>query len=116
MVCSLQQTGEFNLKRSSIRVATEALMPAKIYVCQQCKEAPCVDACAEHALSKFVECVELDRSKCSGCGDCVDACPFDAIHIDVADGLARKCDLCGGVPVCVEHCQKRALSYDQEGR
>jgi len=51
--------------------------------------------------------VEVDSSRCIGCGACAEACPFGVIH--VLRGIAIKCDLCGGDPECVKHCTPNAL-------
>jgi Fe-S-cluster-containing dehydrogenase component len=52
--------------------------------------------------------VLIDRETCTACGACVEACPFGAILQD-ADGLAWKCDFCGGSPACVPECVTAAL-------
>jgi pyruvate formate lyase activating enzyme len=53
------------------------------------------------------------QQKCAGCGDCVEACPRDAI--EVVDGVSRVdrtlCDLC---MVCVEVCPTGALEVSGE--
>ena len=47
---------------------------------------------------------------CLGCGDCVAACQFDAIHIDPATGLPvvdeEKCTACGK---CVKACPRNII-------
>ena len=59
--------------------------------------------------------VVLDIGKCTGCGECMTVCPFEAIR-KVPDGKGVvKCDLCAGrlneglVPACVEACPTRAI-------
>jgi ferredoxin len=51
----------------------------------------------------------VDESLCIGCGDCDDACPFEALTVE--DGVAvidgAKCMGCG---VCVDECEVGALS------
>jgi Fe-S-cluster-containing dehydrogenase component len=59
--------------------------------------------------------VLIDREACTGCGACLEACPFQAIRLD-ADERAFKCDFCGGRPVCVPECATFALRVgDGEG-
>jgi uncharacterized Fe-S center protein len=51
----------------------------------------------------------VNPKKCDGCGDCVSACPVNAIHIK--DGKARityeKCIDCG---FCIDYCPKEAFT------
>ena len=56
--------------------------------------------------------VNLNTELCNGCGECVQACPFDAIWLDEKQGIARKCDLCGGDPTCVRYCAPGALVFE----
>jgi Fe-S-cluster-containing hydrogenase component 2 len=58
--------------------------------------------------------VYVDENRCTGCGLCVDACPFDPprIKINAQKNVAFKCDLCRerkGGPICVEYCPFEAL-------
>ncbi len=50
--------------------------------------------------------VIIDEDACTGCLDCADACPFDAIFVG-PDNEVLKCDLCGGDPICVKYCPER---------
>lgn len=84
--------------------------------CQQCTEPACADSCPERAISRDEDGVMVvDAGKCNGCGECVAACPYGAIIIDDATGLARKCDLCAGLrlagrrPACVAACPAKAI-------
>ena len=81
--------------------------------CMQCRRPKCVEVCEPGALVKDEETglVILDQSKCTDCGACVEACPFDAIFLDPERGVAYKCDLCGGQPACVAACPTCALFY-----
>jgi ferredoxin len=87
----------------------------------------CTDCCMVYEpLFRFgvpvTECVaksryeaRVDREACSGCQDCVDRCPFDAIDMVPEDDSkklkaavdAGKCMGCG---VCVIKCEPEALS------
>jgi len=85
--------------------------------CLHCLEAACVAVCPTGALFKEEGLTRLDRSKCSGCAYCVDACPFDVPKL--AGGRASKCDGCadtvkaGGQPWCVKTCPSDALRYGE---
>ncbi|MDI6888909.1 MAG: dihydromethanopterin reductase (acceptor) [Methanocellales archaeon] len=43
-------------------------------LCKKCDACPPKDACPEHAISD-----QIDLLKCTGCGICIDLCPYDAI-------------------------------------
>ena len=53
---------------------------------------------------------------CLGCGDCVAACQFDAIHINPKTGLPEvdeeKCVACGA---CVKACPRRIIELRKKG-
>jgi formate dehydrogenase iron-sulfur subunit len=86
--------------------------------CYHCADAACVTVCPTGALYKEDGLTRLNRSACSGCTYCVDACPFD-IPVMAEDGLSSKCDGCaavvkaGGEPWCVKTCPSHALMYGE---
>ncbi len=53
---------------------------------------------------------------CLGCGDCVNACQFDAIHINSETGLPEvdeeKCTSCGA---CVKACPRHVIELRKKG-
>jgi ferredoxin len=53
---------------------------------------------------------------CLGCGDCVEACQFDAIHINPETGIAEvdeeKCTSCGA---CVKACPRNIIELRKKG-
>ncbi len=55
---------------------TESPLPYHIdrELCKKCDVCPPKDACPEHAISD-----QIDLLKCTGCGVCIDLCPYDAI-------------------------------------
>ena len=61
-----------------------------------CDEAPCIAACPiEGAIYKRDDgLVIIDPEKCTGCRNCVDACPYDAIYFNEDLNLAQKCTGC----------------------
>ena len=51
--------------------------------------------------------VKVESDKCTGCGECVSACPLDAIVIK--DGKAVVDDSCAECGACVDVCPNKAL-------
>ncbi len=52
---------------------------------------------------------------CLGCGDCVDACAFDAISMDEKTGLPVVNDNCVACGACVEACPKNIIELRKAG-
>ncbi len=78
--------------------------------CQHCREPLCLPACPTRAIEKGADgIVRIDRRFCTDCGLCALACPESAPLRDPVSGRIDKCDLCGGDPVCVRHCDEGAL-------
>jgi electron transfer flavoprotein alpha subunit len=50
----------------------------------------------------------IDRELCIGCEACVDACAFDAIHLD-DEGIAVANDNCTACGACIDECPTEAL-------
>jgi formate dehydrogenase iron-sulfur subunit len=90
--------------------------------CMHCTEAGCVKVCPSDALSHHpLGFVQYNRDKCTGCGYCVEACPFDVPRTDGNDltGVrkANKCLFCADrvtndlEPACVKTCPTGALQF-----
>lgn len=108
-------------------------------LCNHCNEPPCVEECpadteemtfthpktgetttmevAATWKDPFDGTVQIDKSRCLGCGACADVCPYNARYVnpdqvdDVSDeGKADKCTYCkprveaGEEPACVQTC------------
>lgn len=118
IVCALTHAGRLEFQGARIRV--EKNLPGmklpvfKPVFCRMCRNAKCVGACATGALAedKETRLVNLDSALCNSCGECVTACPFNAIWLDENTGIALKCNLCGGDPVCIRYCTPGALVFD----
>ena len=89
---------------------------AAVLRCNHCEDAPCVEICPTLALFKREDgIVDLDRDRCIGCASCMQACPYDAIHIDPRAGTAAKCHFCAHrlevdlAPACVSVCPEQAI-------
>lgn len=112
-VCTAEKgEGNWNPIRSRIRVVRMAPVFNFALTCRGCKDARCVKACPEHALSQSESTglLIMDESKCKGCDWCVQACEHGGITIHTDTGKAIACDLCGGEPKCVEACPEEALA------
>jgi len=85
-------------------------------VCRHCEEPACAEPCPAEAITRRPDgIVILSEDQCTGCGACLEACPYDAISLDEKAGIARKCNLCfqridKGLPpacadnICLAHC------------
>ena len=84
--------------------------------CNQCTDAPCVTICPVRALHKRDDgIVDIDPAACIGCKGCMQGCPYDALYINDASGVAEKCHFCahrtevGLAPACAVVCPTEAI-------
>ncbi len=94
--------------------------------CQHCERPACLRACPVHpkAIDKDQETgvVRVNESRCTGCGECVIACPYGAMGYDPVDHHAVKCDLCadrrdaGLRPACATVCPGEAIRFGERER
>lgn len=84
--------------------------------CNHCANPPCVRICPVTAMYQREDgIVEFDPDVCIGCKACLQACPYDAIHIDPESGTAAKCHFCAHrvemnlEPACVVVCPEHAI-------
>jgi Fe-S-cluster-containing dehydrogenase component len=92
------EIGQFWLKltekvRGTVPKVKVAYRP---HLCMHCDEAPCIDACPiEGALYKREDgLVIIDPVKCTGCRNCMDACPYSVIYFNEDLNIAQKCTGC----------------------
>ena len=86
--------------------------------CMHCADPPCLEACPAEAIYKRDDGIVLiDREACTACEDCVEACPYNAISMDIEQEVARKCTLCaeridqGHQPACAAACNAGAMMF-----
>jgi len=135
LACSLVHEGKFSLALSRIRVVEDIMQPFPVDIsikqCRQCVEPLCLEACPTGALQADVEngnVRTVDEERCSGCMECIDACPFNPpmIFLNYDKGIAFKCDLCANTPywnekggpyvkqACVEVCPMGAIAFTKD--
>ncbi|HEX2959003.1 MAG TPA: 4Fe-4S dicluster domain-containing protein [Chitinispirillaceae bacterium] len=119
-------TGQFWLKlneyvRGTVPKVKMHYLPT---LCNHCDSPACLSACPiKGAIYKREDgLVILDPTKCSGCKNCVDACPYGAIYFNEDLNLAQKCTGCAHLldngwkePRCVDACPTQALKFMEEG-
>jgi len=54
--------------------------------------------------------VTIDVAKCTGCGDCVEVCPTEAIKVENEKAVVN--DECADCGSCVDECPSEAISLD----
>jgi Fe-S-cluster-containing dehydrogenase component len=121
VICSLVHEGEISPALSRSHIVREPFTAKhKYFVCQQCHSPKCYSACPlkDKAIrvDEITGTVYIDESECTGCGICIDACPFDPprIKINADRKVVFKCDLCrgrGSGPVCIQYCPFQALKF-----
>lgn len=87
--------------------------------CGHCAAPGCIAGCRTGALYKdeATGAVLVDKSKCSGCRECLAACPYGVPQYAETSGKMLKCDMCadliadGQEPACSASCPMRALTF-----
>lgn len=142
LACTLVHEGVENPSLSRIQIIQNPFesFPNDVNIeqCRQCIDPVCVQACPNNALvvnADYGNVRMVDKSKCTGCGDCIEACPYTPSRPVVTadenfnnEKKSRKCDLCavtpyhwdkaGGGPngkqACVEVCPVGAIKFTKE--
>ena len=93
-----------------VRIIEDAPDYVPVY-CHHCANAPCKAVCPVEAIVRNDRGIVLiDRERCIGCKECMEACPFGAMQYDDDREVAVKCDLCvqridnNEAPACTTVC------------
>jgi Fe-S-cluster-containing dehydrogenase component len=119
------ETGQFWLKleqevRGTVPKVRVAYRP---HLCMHCDEAPCMDACpVEGAIYKRNDgLVIIDPALCTGCRNCLGACPYDVIYFNENLNIAQKCTGCAHLldqgwkePRCADACPTGVIRLMEE--
>jgi Fe-S-cluster-containing dehydrogenase component len=114
VACVAWHEGQFGTATARVRVTKiEPLGIDRPHVCRLCRRPPCVAVCPTGALyqDEATGAILLRPEGCTGCADCVGACPFDVVSLHPTTQQALICDLCGGDPACVKRCATGAILY-----
>ena len=119
------EVGQFWMKlteevRGSVPKVKVAYRP---HLCMHCDAAPCMEACkvkgAKYKRDDGL--VIIDPAKCTGCRNCVEACPYDAIYFNEDLNIAQKCTGCAHLldngwkeTRCADACPTLALKIMDE--
>jgi anaerobic carbon-monoxide dehydrogenase iron sulfur subunit len=82
-----------------------------VVVCRACQNPPCARVCPTDALEmREGGGVRLKAARCTGCGNCVEACPFGAIFWDKENNKPVVCVYCG---YCAPYCPYEVLAHEE---
>lgn len=118
-------TGQFWIKiNESVRgTVPKVKMAYRPILCMHCDNAPCISACKIKGgiYKRHDGMVVINPQKCTGCKNCIDACPYGAIYFNEDLNLAQKCTGCAHLidrgwkdPRCVDICPAGAISFGEE--
>lgn len=117
-------TGQFWLKQHEFVRGTvpKVKMYYRPILCMHCDDAPCMPSCPiDGAIYKRDDgLVIIDPVKCTGCKNCVDACPYNVIYFNEDLNIAQKCTGCAHLldsgwkePRCADACPTGALKFGE---
>lgn len=106
------------IERGSVPKVKVTYLPV---LCQHCENAPCMKVCPEDAIARRDDgLIWINEERCTGCGLCQEACPYDVIYMNEESNVAQKCTGCahlvdrGETPRCAEVCPRDAIYFADE--
>jgi len=113
MFACTRRQGEGGLSKTCIGVRSIGGMERgfKVIVCRACEDPPCARVCPTEALvPRTGGGVCLDPAKCTGCGNCRDACILGAVFWDDENNKPMICVHCG---YCAQFCPHKVLELEK---
>lgn len=114
MFACTRRQGEAGLAKTRIGVRSVGGMERGfiVVVCRACQDPPCARVCPTDALvPRDKGGVNLDFTKCTGCGYCREACILDAIFWNDEINKPMICVYCG---YCAKFCPHGVLKFEKE--
>jgi Fe-S-cluster-containing dehydrogenase component/formate-dependent nitrite reductase membrane component NrfD len=121
VACKSENQVPLGVHRTWVKVTESGAFPNtrrdfQVTRCNHCSNPPCVAICPVTAMIQRPDgIVEFDGDACIGCKACMQACPYDAIHIDPETHTAAKCHFCAHrieqqlEPACVVVCPTHSI-------
>lgn len=121
VACKAEHGTPIGVNRTWVKYVEKGIFPDTrrlftVHRCNHCEDAPCVEICPVTCLHMREDgIVDFNRERCIGCKACMQACPYDALHIDPDTQTSSKCNYCahrtdrGLEPACVIVCPVRAI-------
>jgi Fe-S-cluster-containing hydrogenase component 2 len=117
LACSFFHFQTYSLGRTRLHVVRDGEVEGPV-VCVQC--GLCQYACPikgaiirNKKTGSFLVTTKCNPKECNT--ECVNACPYGVIHVDLKLKRAIKCDFCGGSPSCVDACPWNVIHYVDAG-
>jgi tetrathionate reductase subunit B len=118
-------TGQFWLKiDETVRGTTPKVKVSyQASLCMHCDNAPCMSACKVKGgiYKRHDGLVIINPKICTGCRNCIEACPYGSIYFNTELNLAQKCTGCAHLidrgwkePRCVDICPTQAIRFGEE--
>jgi len=121
VACKTENDVALGVNRTWVKYVERGVFPAtrrvfQVTRCNHCDNPPCVTICPVSAMFRRKDgIVDFDSDMCIGCKACMQACPYDAIHLEPDRHTAAKCHYCahrtevGLEPACVTVCPEHAI-------
>jgi Fe-S-cluster-containing hydrogenase component 2 len=112
LVCSYSHYRIFSPNKSGIQILKNEEKSINIpLICQHCAKPVCMEVCPQHAIyrNEKTGAILINDKLCIKCGECINACPFKALHQDPKNKKIIKCDLCDGEIECYKYCPTKAI-------